>query len=121
MSAKKSEGAKDKFNQKVACYAFGFMIIKTVFLQYAEKLKHLRDVLKLGLSDIELYKMILSLPERITSEALHSLLPQYSEAIDEIQKHHVIPEYYEIRGVVMYGLAECLRSERAFKAIEENL
>ena len=120
MSAKKSEGAKDKFNQKVACYAFGFMIIKTVFPQYDEKLQHLRDVLKLGLSYIELYKMILSLPEKITSDALHSLLPQYSETIDEIQKHHVIPEYYEVRGVVMYGLAECLRSERAFKAIEEG-
>lgn len=120
MSAKKSEGAKDKFNQKVACYAFGFMIIKTAFPQYAEKLQHLRDVLKLGLSDIELYKMVLSLPERITSDVLYSLLPQYSEAIGEIQKQHVIPEYYEVRGVVMYGLAECLRSERAFKAIEEG-
>ena len=87
MSAKKSEGAKDKFNQKVACYAFGFMMIKTIFPQYADRLQHLRDVIRLGLSDIELYKMILALPERITSEALHSILPQYSERIDEIQKH----------------------------------
>ena len=120
MSAKKSEGAKDKFNQKVACYGFGFMMLKTIFPQYAERVQHLRDFVRLGLSDIELYKMVLSLPERISSEALHSLLPQYSERIDEMQKHHKIPEYYEVRGVVMYGLAECLRSERAFKAIEEG-
>ena len=120
MSAKKSEGAKDKFNQKVACYAFGFMMLKTIFPQYSEKVQHLRDYIRLGLSDIELYKMVLSLPERITSEALHALLPQFTERIDEIQKHHKKPEYYEVRGVVMYGLAECLRSERAFKAIEEG-
>lgn len=120
VSAKKSDGAKDKFNQKVACYHFGFMMLKAFFPQYAEKLVHLRDLNNIGLSDIELYKMLLVLPERITSESLHTILPQYTSQIDEIQKHHVIPDYYEIRGVVMYGLSECLRSERAFKAIENG-
>lgn len=117
VSAKKSEGAKDKFNQKVACYHFGFMMLKAFYPQFAEKMVFLRDIVTIGLSDIEIYKMLLVLPERITSEALHSVLPQYSSQIDEIQKHHRIPEYYEIRGVVMYGLSECLRSEAAYKAI----
>lgn len=119
-SAKKSEGAKDKFNQKVACYYFGVMMLNTFYPQYADKLVHLRDLNNLGLSDIELYKMLLVLPERITSESLHSILPQYASQIDEMQKHHAIPEYYEIRGVVMFGLSECLRSERAFKAIVDG-
>lgn len=120
LSAKKSEGAKDKFNQKVACYQFGFMMLKEMFPQYAERLVHLRDVLRLGLSDVELYRIIMALPERISSESLHSILSKNSATIDEIQKNHKIPDYYEIRGVVMYGLSECLRSEKAFKAIEEG-
>ena len=120
VSAKKSEGAKDKFNQKVACYHFGFMMLKAFYPQYADRLLYLRDLLSLGLSDVELLKMLLVLPERITSESLHAILPQYSSRIDEIQKHHIIPEYYEIRGIVMYGLSECLRAEKAFKAIENG-
>lgn len=78
VSAKKSDGAKDKFNQKVACYHFGLMMLKAFYPQYAEKLVLLRDLNNIGLSDIELYRMLLVLPERVTSESLHSILPQYA-------------------------------------------
>ena len=113
IQAKKSEGSKDKFNQKVACYEFGLMLIKKFYPQYAEKLHYLRDLNRIGLSDIQLYEMLLTLPERASSSDLFELLPERIEDIRRLQKSHAVPEFYEVRSVMLFGISECLRSERA--------
>lgn len=117
IQAKKSEGSKDKFNQKVACYEFGLMLIKKFYPQYREKLQYLRDLNRIGLSDIQLYEILLTLPMKATSNDLYELLPERTEEIKRIQKSHKIPEYYEVRSVMLFGIAECLRSERACEII----
>lgn len=113
IQAKKSEDSKDKFNQKVACYEFGLMLIKKFYPQYAEKLHYLRDLNRIGLSDIRLYEMLLTLPERASSSDLYELLPECVEEIKHLQKSHVVPEFYEVRSVMLFGISECLRSEKA--------
>jgi hypothetical protein len=50
---------------------------------------------------------------KATSNDLYELLPERIEEIKRIQKSHKIPEYYEVRSVMLFGIAECLRSERA--------
>ena len=112
IQAKKSEGSKDKFNQKVACYEFGLMLIKKFYPQYAEKLCYLRDLNRIGLTDIQLYEMLLTLPEKASSEDLYELLPERVDEIKHLQKSHAIPEYYEVRSVMLFGISECLRSEK---------
>ncbi|PIX49828.1 MAG: hypothetical protein COZ57_02065, partial [Armatimonadetes bacterium CG_4_8_14_3_um_filter_66_20] len=42
--AKKAEGARDRFNQRVAAYEFGLLLLKERFPARAEKLTYLRDV-----------------------------------------------------------------------------
>ena len=113
IQAKKSEGSKDRFNQKVACYEFGLMLIKKFYPQYDEKLVYLRDLNRIGLTDIQLYEMLLTLPEKVTSADLYELLPERIDEIKRIQKSHAIPEFYEVRSVMLFGISECLRSERA--------
>ena len=117
IQARKSEGSKDRFNQKVACYEFGLMLIKKFYPQYAEKLKYLRDLNRIGLTDIQLYEILLTLPEKATSADLYELLPECVEEIKHIQKSHAIPEFYELRSVMLFGIAECLRSEKACEII----
>lgn len=118
ISAKKSEGSKDIFNQKVACYEFGMMLLRKLFPQYEDRLEYLRDIVRIGLSDIEIYEMLLALPEKASTDTLLELLPEREAVIRHIQKSHRIPEYYEIRSVMLYGISECRRAEKAADVIE---
>lgn len=118
--AKKSEGAKDKFNQKVACYEFGLMLIKKYYPNLAEKLEFLRDINRIGLSDAEVYEILLTLPEKATTDDLLEMLPEKAEEIKHLQTSHKVPEYYEVRSVMLYGITECLRSEKATEVIKNG-
>ncbi|MDD4296925.1 MAG: hypothetical protein PHC69_08200 [Ruminiclostridium sp.] len=46
--------------------------------------------------------------------------PQYAEVIKRIMKSHKTPEEYEIRSVLMYGIAECRRSFICGKLLEKG-
>ncbi|MHB9034592.1 MAG: GHMP family kinase ATP-binding protein, partial [Anaerolineae bacterium] len=65
VQARKSQEARNIFNQRVACYRIGLALIKQRFPQYAPLLQHLRDVntRKLGIPLSWLYRIILALPE----------------------------------------------------------
>lgn len=116
LKAKKSEGSKDIFNEKVACYEFAFMLLKRNFPQY--NLSEFRD-----LADIRpysaVYKMLLSLPETITRGGIKALLPEYEDRLNEIFATHKEPLVYELRGVALFGISECARSKQ-FAAVLEN-
>lgn len=113
IEAKKSEGAKDKFNQMVAAYEFGVMMIRKNYPQHCEKIKHLRDIntVTLGVSEKEIYEMLLSIPLFIKSEELFDLISEeYHDKVNSILKTHKSPEAYNLRSAVLYGIAECERS-----------
>jgi len=113
IQAKKSDGAKDKFNMKIACYEFGFMLLKKYYPEHRKRLSYLRDVncSHLGIHESELYRMIRSLPERISAGQLLETLPEYAEEIHSVMRTHTPPEYYEIRKTVLYGLSESARAD----------
>ncbi|PKM62956.1 MAG: hypothetical protein CVU97_02685 [Firmicutes bacterium HGW-Firmicutes-21] len=120
IEAKKSAGAKDIFNQRVACYEFGFMMIKKQFPQYKERLNYLRDInpKRLDVPPSRIYEMLLTLPERATSDEIKKALPEYEKDINRIQKSHAIPEYYDIRSVMLYGIAECMRADKCMDMLK---
>jgi N-acetylgalactosamine kinase len=122
VEAKKSVGARDQFNQKVACYEIGLMMIKKLFPQYTHKLNYLRDIntQNLSVTQSRIYEMLLALPEKMTSDEVHEQLSEYKDKIERIQKSHKIPEYYEIRSVVLYGIAECDRSNRCYELLKKG-
>ena len=120
--AKKSAGAKDIFNQKVACYVFALMMIKKMFPHHAPNLHYFRDInpdtLRVGQDKI--YSMLLALPERVTHQELYSMLPECREEIEEVQKCHRIPDHYDIRGVALYGIAECMRAKKCIDMLDNG-
>jgi len=122
LKAEKSTNAKDQFNHRVACYRIGTLLIKKFFPQYAPWIQHLRDVntrhLKVPLSWI--YKILLHLPEKMTRDELRELLP--ADQLEPLFDSHQAPAdgMYPIRGVVLYGLAECERSRHFADALKAN-
>lgn len=117
IQAKKSEGARDAYNSRVLGYTIGEILFKRFHPQYASRIEHLRDITTdhLGITLADLYRMLQRLPLEISecelsdrfgpfeeqeSAKLQSLL----ESLDD--RTHAFP----VRGVMLYGLAECARS-----------
>jgi N-acetylgalactosamine kinase len=122
VKAQKTTNAKDQFNHRVACYRIGLNLIKKHFPQYAPLLRHLRDVnvRTLGVPLSWIYKILLRLPEQATRDELQEMLA--GEDLDIFFSTHRLPEdgLYPIRGVVLYGLAECERSRLFADALRAN-
>jgi N-acetylgalactosamine kinase len=122
IDAHKSSTAKDKFNQKVASYEFGFMLLRDRNPQYAKLLEHLRDMTprKLNCPVSQIYKLLLTVPEELSAATIRDLLSSYREKVERIFSSHALPEKYELRRVLMYGIAECERSLLAPELLSQN-
>lgn len=121
IQARKSGNAKDQFNHRVSCYRIGFMLLKKFYPQYAARLHHLRDFNceNLGIPLDWLYTLLLQLPERATRQELEKLLPAAElEVLWNNHSEKVNNGIYPIRGVVLFGLAECERSRRFVDLLE---
>lgn len=110
--ARKSGGARDQFNHRIACYRLGLRLIRRFHPQFAPLLEHLRDVnvrtLRVPLTWI--YRILLHLPEQATRTELRELLD--GEDLEPLFATHQPPEngFYPVRGTVLFGLAECERA-----------
>lgn len=123
IKAQKSSGAKDLFNQRVASYEFGLMLLKQRYPQYADRMERLRDVTPqhLGVLPSRIYEMLLQLPETIRPECLFEELPEALHGrVRQIMGTHQAPEVYHIRSVILYGIAECLRSRNCADLLESG-
>lgn len=123
IKAKKSEGAKDKFNQMVAAYEFGVMLIKKNYPEYSDKIVYLRDInpKTLGVSEKKIYEMVLSLPLYIKpSELYEQISEEYHKKIEKITKSHVAPEFYNLRSTILYGICECERGRICSKLLKSG-
>ncbi len=122
VKAHKTTNARDQFNHRVACYRIGLSLIRKLFPQYAPLLHHLRDlnVRTLGVPLGWIYKILLRLPEQADQDELRGMLPD--ENLDLVFSTHRPPQdgLYPIRGVVLYGLAECERSRLFADALRAN-
>jgi len=114
IEAKKQAGARDIFNSRVAAYVFGLMMIRKNFPQYAGKLEYLRDVNpeRLGVDEVQIYRMIKSLPASVSRADILEFLPEREQKIRRVFRSHDEPEQgYHVRQICLYGIAECIRAE----------
>ena len=114
--AKKTAGARNVFNERVACYEFGLLLLRRCAPDLADKMERLRDVSPehLGVDDGRIYEMLKFLPERTTRDELLDALPDQHATLQRIfASHEPTPEGYRVRQAVLFGAAECLRSEMA--------
>ncbi len=134
IEAKKSTGAKDIFNQRVAAYEIALMLLKNSFQDVDDHVEYFRDLLnpeKLrdlhratqGSEDIVhevlLYDMLESLPLRMTRQQVAEVLPEsIHDTLARLYQTHSEPEDgYRVRGVAMFGLAECARSQHVTEVL----
>ena len=109
--ARKAAQARDIFNHRVACYHLGVKLVRRWFPQYAPLIEHLRDInpQRLGIPLAWIYRLLLRLPQCASRQELAGWLTP--EEVEPLFSTHAPPEEgYPIRGVVLYGLAECERS-----------
>ena len=118
-TAVKSIGARDVFNQRVACYELAMMILREVWPP-AAGLKHLRDLTPdaLKLRPAEIYRALKRLPGRPSRRRLRQLLGErHRDRLDALFATHANLGGYDLRGVALYGLCECVRSRRFADAV----
>lgn len=117
--ARKTAGARDQFNHRVACYILGREWLKHTFPHLAPRIEHLRDVNpeQLGVSLADLYRLLLHLPEVIERQRLLERLP-VERIASALSTHDEKLDRYPLRPVVMFGLAECERSRRTAYALQ---
>ena len=119
----KSAGARDRFNERVACYRLGILLLKRDHPRLASRIEHIRDLApnRLGVGPEKVLDMINHLPERITRRQLRSRLrPKFSDHLDQVFSSHGDPGTYTIRDVVAYGVGECERSRIAANHLGRN-
>jgi galactokinase len=75
----------------------------------------------LGISTAQLYEMLKTLPIRATRAEIAEWLPEHRETLDATyQSHREEPGGYRLRGVCLYGMAECERSRRALEFLRQG-
>jgi len=123
VEAKKAAGAKSIFNERVAAYEIGMLLLKHRFSTLDGQVKYLRDLNteNLKVDETYLYELIKSLPLRISREQLNLKLPFHAGELHKLYQTHDEPsEGYRVRGVCMFGLAECERSKKAAEFLHQG-
>ncbi|NQT85010.1 hypothetical protein HQ563_18490 [bacterium] len=114
IKAKKSENTRDIYNAKVTAYAIAKALIKKESPRWADAIEHFRDIRppNLGTSVAEIYRAILNLPLTMSRRACRNALsPNERGEIETLFASHRDPEGgYDVRGIALFGLAECERS-----------
>ncbi len=119
--AYKTRGAKDIYNQRVACYHIGKELLKQTFPSKTDFVILIRDLIygKGNLSEQEILSMLMTLPlnlsrkdieQKITSEDIRKSIESISPLIDT----------FPVREILVYGLAECMRSRLSGQFLLKN-
>lgn len=110
-----TEEAINYLRVTAAEYRIAVLLIKTLYPQYSDKLKLLRDVnvRNLGVGLDMIYEILKSLPEKATRRDLRSTIAEeYQEELETIFANHKEPkEGYKIRQRALFGLAETERAK----------
>ncbi len=120
--AVKSAGAKDVFNQRVACYEAAEMLMRK-FWPAAAGIEHLRDLIpgRLGVKTGEVYRALAKLPQNATRNQLRNLFGKEGQKrLEQLFSSHCNVGKYDLRGVALYGLSEIARSEKFAEVIQSG-
>ena len=112
--AVKSAGARNVFNQRVACYQIAEMLLKESW-PAAAGMGHLRDLSPdhLQVDPADVLRALTLLPERPARADLPAAVPTHLHGrLEQILSSHDDVGPYDLRGAALFGISECMRSER---------
>ena len=123
IKAKKSGGARDKFNAMVTSYELAYLWVLKEFPEYKDRIHCLRDInaKNLGITESELYKLLLRVPLTVKTDEIYELYPEehHKRIRRTLSSHNNFPEY-RLRGVLLYGLSECARAKHCIELLKEQ-
>ena len=113
--------ARDIVNARLAAYDLGLALLKQRCPQIAHAVEHLRDLdpAQLGSSTSDVYRWLLKVPPLISRKDFEKLLSREHRPM--IERHfatHPEPPGYRVRAVLLYGLAEIIRSRMCVEYLE---
>jgi N-acetylgalactosamine kinase len=123
IKAAKSGNARDLFNSRITCYNLGLALLKERAPEIASRVEYLRDIdpERLGMKLSQLYQLLLRVPEVMTRRELEDALGARHEAlVSRSFADHKEQEGYLVRGVLLFGIAECARSRKCLRLLEEG-
>jgi N-acetylgalactosamine kinase len=113
IKAAKSAAARDQFNARIASYNLGLALLKQRCPELAETVEYLRDLepVKLGCATSDIYRWLSRVPPVMTRKDFRTILSgACRELVETNFATHADPQVYYPRGVLLYGVAEILRS-----------
>ncbi len=121
--AVKSAGARDRFNERVACYRIGMMLLRRAHPRLPASLEYVRDIApdRAGLTPERVRALLRGLPERISRQAIRARLGRAAaERLEAVFASHADPGAYAVRAVMTYGVGEYERSRIAAGHLERH-
>jgi N-acetylgalactosamine kinase len=121
IKAAKSGSARDEFNSRIASYNLGLALLKQRCPEIAGAVEHLRDLdpLKLGCATSDVYRWLAKVPQRMTRKDFRMVLSkQHQDLLESSFATHAEPEAYFPRGVLLFGIAEIMRSRMCVELLE---
>ena len=121
--ATKSGNAKSIFNSKICCYNLGLEFLKLRCPEIPDKIQYLRDINPevLGCLTSDIYRFLKKITPGMTRKGFKRLLPEtYQGIIEANVATHKEPESYNVRGVLLFGIAEICRSILCVKLLENG-
>jgi len=114
IKARKSENTRNIYNAKVTAYAMAKALLRKDNPRWGPLIEHFRDVSpsRLGASLSELYRAISNLPRKLTRQGFRKAVAPTATGETErlFGSHHEPESGYDVRGVALFGAAECERS-----------
>lgn len=123
IKAAKSASARDQFNSRIASYNLGLALLKQRCPEIAPAVEYLRDLTpdKLGCPPSEIYRCLLKVPEAMTRRDFQATLSKEHHALMEANfATHAEPDCYRPRGVLLFGVAEMMRSRMCVELLEKG-
>jgi N-acetylgalactosamine kinase len=111
------------FNERIATYEIGLLMLKQAHPAIADRVEHLRDLNPntTGRTVSEIYAMLRDLPIRASRSEIRAALPDHAERLDTLfSPHPEPPDGYRLRQVIMFGIGECARSNRGGELLRQD-
>lgn len=120
IQAQKSAEALDAFNERIASYELGVYWVRSRFPHHAPRIEHLRDISpeRLGAEPAEICRILLEVPESATAWQLRDELGD--KTYERVTSGHGPRAIYSLRARLLYGIAECERSNHCHDLLREG-
>ncbi len=121
VKAAKSASARDEFNSRIASYNLGMALLRQRCPEIAGTVEHLRDIdpEKLGYPTSEVYRWLMRVPEKMTRTDFQVMLSkEHQQLMESCFATHAESVVYHPRGVLLFGIAEILRSRMCVELFE---